>query len=319
MLGVWLTDTRVLQWFHDRKIYLDALENQLKSLLKATETMVTQRKAMAEAAGDFSSALHALSTVELSPTLSGPLDALSDLQLTIRDVYERQAQQDVLTLGIVIEEYIRLIGSVKQAFQQRQRSFHAWHAAEAEMQKRRAGLEKLLRQGRSQQDRLSQVEAEVSEAEGKVAQARGLFEDMGRLMRDELDRFEREKVEDFKSGVETFLESAVEAQKEVRHFPPPFALFRPTSHSAFALCFFSDGLANCETAHRKVGDLPHAARRRGRRVRLLPPARRPARQQGGRRHGHRPRAGADGRRLRLGRGGVRGGGLARVYFFPVAA
>ncbi|CRK26291.1 hypothetical protein BN1708_014463 [Verticillium longisporum] len=35
-----------------------------------------------------------------------------------------------------------------------------------------------------------------------------LFEDMGRLMRAELDRFEKEKVEDFKSGVETFLESA---------------------------------------------------------------------------------------------------------------
>lgn len=38
---------------------------------------------------------------------------------------------------------------------------------------------------------------------------------MGRLMRAELERFEREKVEDFKSAVETFLESAVEAQKEV--------------------------------------------------------------------------------------------------------
>ena len=38
---------------------------------------------------------------------------------------------------------------------------------------------------------------------------------MGRLMRAELERFEREKVEDFKSGVETFLEGAVEAQKEL--------------------------------------------------------------------------------------------------------
>jgi sorting nexin-1/2 len=35
-------------------------------------------------------------------------------------------------------------------------------------------------------------------------------------MRNELERFEKEKVEDFKSGVETYLESAVEAQKEVR-------------------------------------------------------------------------------------------------------
>lgn len=202
-------------WFHDRKVYLDALENQLRGLLKAMETMVGQRKMMAEAAGEFSASLHALSTVELSPSLSGPLDALSDLQLTIRDVYDRQAQQDVLTFGITIEEYIRLIGSVKQAFSQRQKGFYAWHAAESELQKKKSTQDKLLRQGKSQQDRLNQMNAEVAEAEKKVHQARLLFEDMGRCMRTELDRFEREKVEDFKSGVETFLESAVEAQKEV--------------------------------------------------------------------------------------------------------
>ncbi|KAH6669168.1 Vps5 C terminal like-domain-containing protein [Plectosphaerella plurivora] len=202
-------------WFHDRKVYLDALENQLRALLKAMETMVGQRKMMAEAAGDFSASLHALSTVELSPTLSGPLDALSELQLTIRDVYDRQAQQDVLTFGIILEEYIRLIGSVKQAFGQRQKAFYSWHSAESELQKKKATQEKLLRQGKSQQDRLNQVGAEVGEAERKCHHARLLFEDMGRLMRVELDRFEREKVEDFKSGVETFLESAVEAQKEL--------------------------------------------------------------------------------------------------------
>ena len=149
----------------------------------------------------------------------------------------------MLTLGIVIEEYIRLIGSVKQAFQQRQRAFHAWHAAEGELQKRRGQQEKLLRQGRSQQDRLSQVEGEVREGEVKAGMARGLFEDMGRLMRGELDRFEKEKVEDFKSGVETFLESAVEAQKEVssasrKHpfIPPPFPKF--TTHPPFGGVLF---------------------------------------------------------------------------------
>ncbi|KID75493.1 Vacuolar protein sorting-associated protein vps5 [Metarhizium brunneum] len=202
-------------WFHDRKVYLDALENQLKGLLKAMEIMVGQRKMMAEAAGDFSASLHALSTVELSPTLSGPLDALSELQLTIRDVYDRQAQQDVLTFGIIIEEYIRLIGSVKQAFGQRQKGFYAWHSAESELQKKKSTQDKLLRQGKSQQDRLNQVNAEVGEAEKKVHQARLLFEEMGRSLKTEIDRFEKEKVEDFKSGVETFLESAVEAQKEL--------------------------------------------------------------------------------------------------------
>ncbi|KAH4905022.1 hypothetical protein HBI80_095960 [Parastagonospora nodorum] len=202
-------------WFHDRRIYLDALETQLKALLKATDTVVGQRKGLAEACGDFSASLHSLSAVELSSSLSGPLDSLSDIQIRIRELYERQAQQDVLTMGIVIDEYIRLIGSVKTAFQQRQKSYHSWHTAEQELQKRKATQDKLLRQGRSQQDRLNQLSADVADAERRVHQARLLFDDMGRLMRSELERFEKEKVEDFKSGVETYLESAVEAQKEL--------------------------------------------------------------------------------------------------------
>ena len=137
------------------------------------------------------------------------------MQMRIKELYERQAQQDVLTLGITVDEYIRLIGSVKQAFGQRQKAFHSWHAAESELAKRRSAHEKLLRQGKSQQDKLNEVGAGVSDAEKRAHQARLLFEDMGRLMRVELERFEREKVEDFKSGVETFLEGAVEAQKEV--------------------------------------------------------------------------------------------------------
>jgi sorting nexin-1/2 len=182
------------------------------------DTVVSQRKALAEAAGDFSGSLSSLSAVELSPSLSGPLAGLSDLQIRIKELYERQAQQDVLTLGITIDEYIRLIGSIKLAFEQRQKAFHSWQSADSEMQKRKAIQDKLLRQGKTQQDRLNQLQADVTDAERKVHQARLLFEDMGRLLRSELERFEREKVEDFKSGVETFLESAVEAQKEVCNF-----------------------------------------------------------------------------------------------------
>lgn len=193
--------------------------------MRSIDTVVSQRKGLAEAAGDFSASLHALAAVELSPALSNPLDGLSDLQLRIRELYERQAQQDVLTLGITIDEYIRLIGSVKTAFNQRQKAYHSWQAAESEMQKRKQTQDKLLRQGKTQQDRLTQVSADVADAERKVHQTRLLFEDMGKLMRNELQRFEKEKVEDFKSGVETFLESAVEAQKEVsKSWKPSFSL-----------------------------------------------------------------------------------------------
>ncbi|KAF2769930.1 vacuolar protein sorting-associated protein Vps5 [Teratosphaeria nubilosa] len=202
-------------WFHDRRIYLDALENQLKALQKSTDTVVGQRRALGDSCGDLSMSLHNLAAVELSPSLSGPLDALGDLQLRIQELYHRQAMQDILTLGIVIDEYIRLIGSVKKAFEQRQKAFHSWHSAESKLQDIKKQQDKLLRAGRTQQDRIQQMQADVADAERRVHASRLLFEDMGRLMRGELERFEKEKVEDFKSGVETFLESAIEAQKEL--------------------------------------------------------------------------------------------------------
>lgn len=68
---------------------------------------------------------------------------------------------------------------------------------------------------------MQQLQADVGDAERRCHQMRLQFEDLGRQMRQELERFEREKVEDFRMGVETYLESAVEAQKEVSLFIKP--------------------------------------------------------------------------------------------------
>ena len=175
-------------WFHDRRIYLDALETQLRALQKSTEMVIAQRRGLAESCGDFSASLHNLASVELSPSLSGPLAALGDLQLRIQELYTRQALQDILTLGIVIDEYIRLIGSITKAFSQRQKAYHAWHSSEQKLQALKQQQDKLLRGGRTQSDRIAQMQAEVAEAERRSHQGRLLFEDMGRLMRGELER-----------------------------------------------------------------------------------------------------------------------------------
>jgi sorting nexin-1/2 len=208
-------------------VYLDGLENQLRALDKAIETVIGQRKALAEACGDFSISLDSLAAVELSPQLSGPLEGLADLQQRVQELYDRQAQQDVLTLGNVIDEYIRMIASCKMAFSMREKGFHAWQAADGDLNKKKSSQDKLLRQGRSQTDKLNQLSAEVADAEKKAHQSRLLFEEMGKVLRQELAKFEKEKVEDFKSSVETFLESAVEAQKEVHCSPSMIRLTSP--------------------------------------------------------------------------------------------
>lgn len=46
------------------------------------------------------------------------------------------------------------------------------------------------------------------------------FEDISKLIKSELDRFDHEKVEDFRDSVEQFLCSMIEHQKQASHFFP---------------------------------------------------------------------------------------------------
>lgn len=203
------------EYFDHQRANFDVLDHQLKQLSKAVDIVIRQRKDLASTTAEFGAALSALSTVELSRSLSNALGSLSDLQDKIKQLHERQAQQDLLTLGHTVEEYIRLITSVKAAFSARQKAWLAWQSADTETAKRRSTGDKIRRQARTQQDRLSAVDQEMSESERRAHQLKIEFDNIGKLLKAEIKRFDSDKVEDFKTSVEVFLESAVEAQKEI--------------------------------------------------------------------------------------------------------
>lgn len=50
----------------------------------------------------------------------------------------------------------------------------------------------------------------------KVEELEQEFHDVSKLIRNELDRFDKEKVEDFRDSVQQFLHSMIDHQKQVR-------------------------------------------------------------------------------------------------------
>ena len=87
---------------------------------------------LAEATGEFGNSLFSLSNIELDASLCTALLSLADLQAQLKELHERQAQQDALTLGSTVEEYIRTVGSIKTAFGARQKVWLQWQTAEAD-------------------------------------------------------------------------------------------------------------------------------------------------------------------------------------------
>jgi sorting nexin-1/2 len=67
-----------------------------------------------------------------------------------------------LTLEHTIDEYIRLIGSIKVAFNSRAKAYQIYQTAASDLAKKKAAYEKLKVQPKTRQDKLSQSEQEIT-------------------------------------------------------------------------------------------------------------------------------------------------------------
>ncbi|KAG0041809.1 Vacuolar protein sorting-associated protein 5 [Gryganskiella cystojenkinii] len=204
------------EWFESRKTQLDVLDSQLKSLLKAIEAIIKQRKDLGVASSEFGESIVSLAGTELNKPLANSLLVLGNLKIRIKELHDKQAHMDVLTLEHTVDEYIRTIGSIKIAFMARAKYNQALVLAQNDLSKKRSNFEKMNQPSRkTKPEKLQQLQQEITEADQRVETAKKDFEEISSLIRQEFDRFDREKVEDFKQSVEAFLASMVKHQREI--------------------------------------------------------------------------------------------------------
>ncbi|KAI8887432.1 Vps5-domain-containing protein [Backusella circina FSU 941] len=163
------------EWFGSKKNQLDALEAQLKALLKSVEGVSKQRKELGTATSDFGESMFPLASAELNRNLSTHL---------------------------------------KIAFNARVKAYQTHQQADSDLQKKITLFEKLKSQ-KVKPDKLQSAQQEINEMKQKVEELHQEFNDISKLIKNELDRFDKEKVEDFRDSVEQFLKSMIEHQKEI--------------------------------------------------------------------------------------------------------
>lgn len=128
------------------------------------------------------------------------------------------------------------------SFNARIKAYQAYQQAESEVQKKQAVYDRLSgNQSKSAKpERLAAAQQEINEvgiwitiypvslltsiihekAKQRMDECHREFEDISKLIKSELDRFDHEKVEDFRDSVEQFLCSMIEHQKQASHYFP---------------------------------------------------------------------------------------------------
>ncbi|KAI0666816.1 Vps5 C terminal like-domain-containing protein [Trametes maxima] len=203
------------EWFDRQRAYLDSLETQLRGLVKSIEIVAKHRIEVAATAGEFAQTIADLAACDVGKSLSASLIGLAEVERKAQDLQSVQAHEDMVTILSTADEYARLINSVRLAFSSRVRVYHAWKNADANLQRTKQTHENNRAQGRLGHDGLSRSLAQVAEAERRALDAKQEYEHVSRLVKSEVARFEHERIEDFKSSLEAFLEGMISRQKEL--------------------------------------------------------------------------------------------------------
>ncbi|RKO85941.1 Vps5 C terminal like-domain-containing protein, partial [Blyttiomyces helicus] len=200
--------------FESRRAHIDALEVQLRAILKALEAFVKQRKELGVATGEFGESMLSLSKAEANRPVAENLAIFADIQKRIQEVHDKQAKHDVTYLASTVEEYIRIVGSIKLAFNARAQSYQTHQTAVQTLQRKQEALKKQQSASKLRSDKIAAAAKEVEDAERAAAAASRDFDAVSDRLWEELGRCEREKVEAFAEGLKEFLRAGLESQRE---------------------------------------------------------------------------------------------------------
>lgn len=203
------------EWFDRQKTYLDSLEAQLRGLVKAIDLVAKHRAEMSTATGEFAQTVTDLSTSDMGSQLVGSFSGLADVEQKAQELQSTQSHEDVATLMATVDEYARLINSVRLAFSSRIRMYHTWQSADGHLRRVKQTHETNRATGRLPSDQLSRSLSVVADAERRALEAKTEFDQVSRLVKVEVARFEQERIEDFKNSLEAFLEGMISRQKQL--------------------------------------------------------------------------------------------------------
>jgi len=203
------TDT----WFEEKTTMVENLDTQLRKLHVATESLVEYRRNLAGHTYSLSKSLAMLGTAEDNSKLAAALAQLAEVEEKVEKVHEQQAKDDFYLLSELVRDYVGIVGSVREALQERVKAWQAWQGVQRDLNKRREGKVKAELAGK--QDRVNTLRQEIAENERQVDMAQENFEKISRIIKKEFEAFDVQKCQDFKSTILQYLQQMLKSQESL--------------------------------------------------------------------------------------------------------
>uniref|UniRef100_A0A1I8MLZ7 PX domain-containing protein n=1 Tax=Musca domestica TaxID=7370 RepID=A0A1I8MLZ7_MUSDO len=200
-------------WFDDKITEVENLDNNLQKLHSALKSLVTTRKELANLTGMVAKSAAMLSTCEEHTGLSRALSSLADVEEKIEILRSEQSNSDYYIMSEFIKDYLGLFVAIKSVFHERVKVFQNWQHAQMQLSKRRENRGRYELNNRA--DKLEQAHQEVEEWQVKVQRCQQQFEEISTEIKKEMERFELNRIQDFKANIVKYLEDQMAHQQQI--------------------------------------------------------------------------------------------------------
>jgi len=200
-------------WYEEKTVMVENLDQQLRKLLVATEALVYYRKSLTGHTYTVAKGLAALGQTEENSKLSAALDQLSDVYQKVEKVHEEQAKDDYFLLSELVHDYIGIVGAVKDVLNERVKAWQSWQGIQKDLNRKREAKVKAELAGKL--DKVNEYKTAINETERTLDLAQENFEKISRTIKKEFEVFEARKNQDFKQTIVKYLEKMLKAQESL--------------------------------------------------------------------------------------------------------
>lgn len=196
-------------WFTSQLDYLSQFETRMKEICDALSTLSHQRMDLTNAYMQLYHSLVALSSSGMSRSVSTCFAALADMKKRSAQACSQLADHEANVFGLVLHEYERLVGSIRKAFQTREEVWQSWQSADDELSRVRSKYAK------PNDTHIDTQNHTLTHAQIAYAALRTRFEEVTRLSKLEVERFERGKAEEIRAAFEEYIRVFSAIQREI--------------------------------------------------------------------------------------------------------
>ncbi|KAG8288723.1 sorting nexin-2 [Homalodisca vitripennis] len=199
-------------WFEEKIQHLESLDGQLRKLLISVETLVIARRDLAMLTSAFAKSAAMLSNCEEHTSLSRALSQLADVEEKVESLHNEQANTDFSILCELLKDYVAMVGAIRDVFHERVKVYQNWQHSQLMLNKKREQKAKMDLANKTDKGTITN---EIIEWEAKVERCQEEFTGISKMIKKEMERFEIERVKNFKSFIYKYLEEQMSHQHQL--------------------------------------------------------------------------------------------------------